>query len=349
MPVITITPKGGLHVGRLGVGREGAWPYVPSDTLFAALVATMAQTREGVLPLDPLPFSLTSAFPRLGNTRLYPRPLVNVRCAEERREQLGKTLTKFAWCSPKIFDALRQREDMTAWADEKYFVQGGEVWLHPDDVPSSFKLLLDFGGKGKPADYNKSFKLWETDPPVARVALHRTSSASNLFHSGRVQFAPGCGLWFGLTLNTPDAEARVKRALERLADSGLGGLRSVGMGGFAYTWASETLNASPGALGVTLARYLPKNAQEIAQTLKAPEAAYQFVVVGGWCWDDDGRPWRRKRVRFVREGSVIGWGGGWLGRVADVTPDGVGHFANEHHVWRYGIAFPLAIEKEAGT
>ncbi len=327
MPIINIAPKGSLHVGRLGVGREASWPYVPSDTLFAAMVAILAQTKDGIRTLDPLPFSLTSAFPRIADTRLYPRPLLDVTCDAETRERLGKTLIKFAWCSPKIFVALRQGQDMTEWADEAHFKQDGEVWLHPDDVPKGFE---------------KVSKFWATDPPMARVALHRTSHASNLFHSGRVQFGSRCGLWFGLTLHTPESEAQVKRALTRLADGGLGGLRGVGMGGFTYTWDAETLEQPPSALGITLARYLPKDASEVKKTLKVAGAAYQFIVVGGWCWDDDGRPWRRKRVRFVREGSVIGWGGDRVGRVADVMPDDVGHFADGHHVLRYGVAFPLA-------
>jgi len=336
MPIINIAPKGSLHIGRLGVGREASLPYVPSDTLFAAIVATLAQTKEGVGSLDLAhpPFMLTSAFPRIGEARLYPRPLLPVECDAEKRESLGKTLTRFAWCSPRIFDALRRGHDVTAWADEKYFVQGGEVWLHPEDVPKGFQKLSKF---------------WATDPPVARVALHRVSNAANLFHSGRVQFAPGCGLWFALTPCAPEDEARLKRALTRLADGGLGGLRSVGMGGFDYTWQTDSLQQPPGELGVTLSRYLPEDAVEIGKTLKAARAAYQLVVVGGWCKDDDGHPWRRKRVRFVREGSLLGWGGGSLGRVADVTPDDAGRFANGHRVLRYGMAFMLPAGSEVST
>jgi len=334
MPIVDLAAKGGLHVGRLGVAREASWPYVPSDTLFAAIVATLAQTPDGVGALEPLPFTITSAFPRIESTRLYPRPLLPIVCNEMQRQRLGKALTKFSWCSPRIFDALRRGDDMTKLAEEGHFRQGGDLWLHPDDVPKGLERPTRF---------------WATDPPVARVAVDRASFAPNLFHSGRVQFAKGCGLWFGVMMNTQEGEATLRRALTRLEDSGLGGLRSIGMGGFSFTWQEESPAHSPAPLGVTLARYLPKDANEIGRTLGDPGAAYQFVVVGGWCRDDDGRPWRRKRVRFVREGSVLGWGGESLGRVADVTPSQVGRFANGHRVLRYGLAFMLPAGAEVAS
>ena len=43
-------------------------------------------------PFDPPPLRVTSAFPRVGDVRLYPRPLVRFQVARERREILASGL-----------------------------------------------------------------------------------------------------------------------------------------------------------------------------------------------------------------------------------------------------------------
>jgi CRISPR-associated protein Csm4 len=327
MIAVDLHPRGPFHVGELGVGREETLSYVPSDTLYAALVsAWVALGDQG--PFDSSPLRLTSAFPRVGALRLYPRPFVRIPAAQEQRDELGKTLSKFEWCSERIFALLVRGADMTTLAVEPNFVFG--VWFHPDDKP--------------PADA----KFWATKPPVPHVAIDRLDNAPNLFHSGRVTFGPGCGLWFGVEYDAPDAALCLERALGYLADAGLGGLRSTGHGGFDFAVQEAVAPVSQTSSGyaVTLSRYLPASPAEIASALKAEHAAYKLVRVGGWCHDDAGQAWRRKQIRMAREGSVLGWNGGALGRIADLKPDGVGQFG-DRPVLRYGLAFPIPVAKEA--
>ncbi|MBN1875841.1 MAG: hypothetical protein JXA33_16580, partial [Anaerolineae bacterium] len=135
-----------------------------------------------------------------------------------------------------------------------------------------------------------------------------------------------------------------------LADAGLGGLRSTGHGGFTFELSDFTMfNRNLSDYAVTLARYLPAGAAEIASTLQASHAAYKLVVVGGWCQDNTGHPWRRKQVRMVREGSIIGWNNEALGYIADVVPElppGMDQFGGRP-VLRYGVPFPIPVAKEA--
>jgi hypothetical protein len=76
------------------------------------------------------------------------------------------------------------------------------------------------------------------------------------------------------------------------------------------------------------------------------------VDVGGWCTDDAHRQWRRKTVRLLAEGSVIGWPGTPVGRLIDATPEADAvkrdaRFENGRRVYRYGLAFPVDVRKEA--
>lgn len=334
MIAVDLHPRGPFHVGELGVGREETLAYIPSDTLYAALVAAWVACGDKG-PFDPPPLRLTSAFPRVGTLRLYPRPFVRLKVERKQRDELGKTLAKFEWCSERIFALLLRGSDMTPLAVRDNFIGG--VWFHPEDeLPPA------------PRGEAQWKRFWATQPPVPHVAIDRLDNAPNLFHSGRLTFGPGCGLWFGVEYNAPDGPARLERALGYLADAGLGGLRSTGHGAFVFTVhdaVTPALQATSG-YAVTLSRYLPANAAEIAVALKAEHAAYKLVRVGGWCQDDAGQPWRRKQVRLVREGSVIGCAGSPIGRIADLKPDGVGQFG-DRPVLRYGLAFPVPVDEEA--
>lgn len=336
MIAVDLHPRGPFHVGELGVGREETLPYVPSDTLYAALVTAWRVLMDPG-PFVPPPLRLTSAFPRVGNLRLYPRPFVRIHAARERRDELGKRLLRFGWCSERIFILLLQGADMTPLARPEHFIGG--VWFHPEDIPHI---------PPPPEGEEQWARFWAVSPPAPHVTIDRVSNRPNLFHSGRLTFGPGCGLWFGVEVLAADGRVRLERALNYLADSGLGGLRSTGHGAFRFTLGEAVLPAppNPSLYAVTLSRYLPAGPEEVAVALQSPGAAYRLVWVGGWCQDDAGHPWRRKPVRMVCEGSVLRWDGRPLGSVADLKPDGVGAFG-DRPVLRYGLAFPVPVAQEA--
>ena len=340
MIAVDLHLRGPFHVGELGVGHEETLSYIPSDTLYSALVsAWVARGKRG--PFDPSPLRITSAFPRVGSFRLYPTPFVCINVSRERRDALGKALTNCAWCSERVFARLIQGADLTPLAQKANFVGG--VWFDPADLA---QLPPPPNGE---AGWRR---FWATRPPAPHVALDRVSNAPNLFHTGRATFGPGCGLWFGVEYAVDDGASALGQALDYLADAGLGGMRSTGHGAFRYEMGGspprlpQLVSEGKPAYAVTLSRYLPDSAAEAAAALQAPRAAYKLVRVGGWCQDDAGHPWRRRQVRFAREGSVLGWSGGQLGSIADLKPDRVGQFGGRR-VLRYGLAFPVPVAEEA--
>jgi len=340
MMAVDLYPRGSFHVGELGVGREETLPYVPSDTLYAAFVYAWTVAGEPG-PFVPPPLRITSAFPRVGSLRLYPRPLVRLHVGQEQRRELGKKLARFSWCSERIFAHLLQGADMTPLARQENFID--DIWFHPDDraqLPPPPP-----GPGGQPGEW---VRFWSLQPPTPHVAIDRVTSAPNLFHSGRLTFGPECGLWFGVEWVAPDARARLERALHYLADAGLGGLRSTGHGAFSFALqeAATPVPPNPSGYAVTLSRYLPASKEEVAAALQADRTAYKLVWIGGWCQDDAGHAWRRKQVRMVSEGSLLRWDGRPLGQVADLRPDGVGTFG-DRKVLRYGLAFPVPVSQEA--
>lgn len=372
MTIITLAPKSSFHIGEpVGIERQGGLAYIPSDTLFAALVTTWAETGELTrwlpqLNASPPPLLLTSAFPCLYNgsvekpqatLRFFPRPMVKINASKEAKDTGGKDFKKAAWVSERLFERLVRGDTVDeALSNERCFGPGG-IWVTPEELPHDAAQRRKGAEDEKPTlrvDAEDRLKpLWKQwDTP--RVTLDRVSGASQLYHIGRVTTADQVGFWFALC---GDAEvvAAAQRALALLADSGLGGLRSTGHGAFTWSAAQDDLPRMHGqsAYAVTLSRYAPYDAAEARRTLQCPHTAYSLVNVGGWCMDDVHHAWRRKTVRLVSEGSIIA--NDARGRLVDVTPERPREWQeaatpwpfNARKVYRYGYAFTVGITASA--
>jgi CRISPR type III-A-associated RAMP protein Csm4 len=188
--------------------------------------------------------------------------------------------------------------------------------------------------------------------------VDRQRNASNIFHTGRLTFSPGCGWWFGLAWLQPEQKVghsgqtlaqRVEQTLNLLADTGLGGERAAGYGHFdcQQVGASQWDDPAPGQLFVTLSRYHPRPA-ELPTALQDNAVAYKLVSVGGWLnspgADGQAKAQRRRRLWLVAEGSVVRTvGNGPWGDVTDVRPVYPGAGVEfPHPIWRYGLACPVA-------
>jgi CRISPR-associated protein Csm4 len=338
----------GFHFGLRGLEQEDSAAHCPSDTLFAALVATLADL-EGDAAVkaftDPIndrqsPFLLTSVFPRAGNLLLFPFPAIKVELTQQPGQR--KLLKRLRYVSPIIFKRILERQPMDAYADQKdeqgVFLQGGKVWLaveETDALPAEWQSLSP--------DKLQERRVWRSRP-VDRVTVDRISSASAVYRIGRTVYAPNCGLWFGVQwpdgIDT-DAQTQLETLLWHLGDRGLGGERSVGYGQFTWDTLTSPLDlpepASESAL-LTLSRYLPRK-EELPAALRG-NASYRLVTIAGWLNAPGQQAQRRRQVRMLMEGSVFEpvvpapWG-----RLTDVQPKGW----DAHPIWRWGYACPVGV------
>lgn len=343
--VYRLTLNAPLYVGTLGIDREETLTYIPSDTLFGALVTAWSMLGQsqilGALPefaAQPatFPFRLTSAFPYAGSVRFFPRPQQYLSNLTESIDP--KRYKKADWVSETIFNRLRRGETPLEYDPNVNFIQGKNVWLTRQERK---QITAELNLPDAPDDPNNDLHLWgQTVAP--RVTVDRQDNTSNLFHSGRVTFVKGSGLWFAARGEHPDW---IETGLTYLQDAGLGGLRGTGHGAFQYAlWPEAPTLPKPGQEDyfINLARFAPTQV-EIDTTLRRPSAAYKLTTVGGWCQDELAHPWRRKRVRLVTEGSYLGWSEQINGQLVDVTPaTSIAKF-NGRKVYRYGLAFPVSV------
>jgi CRISPR-associated protein Csm4 len=367
MPVLQpyyLAFRGGLHIGTRGVNLEEAAMHLPSDTLFAALLdawrraggdaASFAAPFVTDAP-DP-PFLLTSAFPFAGGVRFYPMPadLARLFKAATIRDR-GKALKHIRYLSEALLRKALQGspldddlfpEDQRAEPVGGVALQGGSYWLAEDETPA-----LPDGLRRDPGRRHALRYLAVANPErVPRVTVDRISSSSTIYHAGRLTFAPGCGLWFGvwfpggdrsLAPDGPTFSEAMGRLLQMLAEEGLGGERASGYGAFTMKAGSPAIvlpDPVAGELALLLSRYHPR-AAELPGALAAPDAAYRLAAVAGWLRSPDGAAQRRKRLYLVEEGSLVCPPAYPAGDVTDVRPTYENPAGDvPHPVYRYGLA-----------
>jgi CRISPR-associated protein Csm4 len=381
MPSLTLyhlTPKSAFHLGQRGVGLEETSVHLPSDTLFAALVASQVELSgeaDSLLapfqPAQHAPFLLTSAFPRAGRVRFYPAlPLSQLNLPATLKVERLKELKRIQFISETIFERASQGEALEAWlpakdeagisaSDQGLYLHGRSLWLTASeaaDLPPAWQQ------KGKIDQFYRALRhrpVWRV-AKVPRVTVDRRRNASNLFYVGRLSFSPGCGWWFGLAWQQAEhpLQGKISQLLQQLEDVGLGGERAAGFGHFAAEMMGTRAWDGPahGELFVTLSRYHPRSAEELAAATGDEAAAYKLVSVGGWFHStqahtrSQAKAQRRRRLWFMAEGSVLraGSDGPW-GEIVDVRPayDEPNHFP--HPVWRYGLACPVRLARTDET
>jgi CRISPR type III-A-associated RAMP protein Csm4 len=363
-----LEPRGGrgFHFGEEGLELEESAVIFASDSLFAALVATLAEQEgnERVKTwLQPFaegepPFRLSSLFPYVGGLALLPMPSIRMQFKEDAGKDSEeppvprKFGRKVKFISPVIFQRICAGEEMNAYVDEGEngrFLQNGTVWFSREEVEQLPSEWIDPEEDAKDVDKRRAFlrspetlrtrNVWYQDR-VPRVTLDRLTNASNIYLTGRVSFSEKCGLWFAAVYEDKTRQADVENLLHHLADRGIGGERTNGYGAFNVMSPPHLTFPKPvtgNGYAVLLSRFMPADKAETQRVIENEKAAYRLVRVGGWMNASLGS-FRRRRVHMLAEGSLVPAGIG--GKLVNVKPKGVNL---SHDVYRSGLALTMPV------
>lgn len=272
--------RGGLHIGTRwrDAGRSGSF-----DSIRYAFFSIIAKLDAGgrryrkiccTILQNPSRCAVPAdlRIPLCGRTALLSNAAGFIRLFEAvSLEKRSKSLKKIRYFSEGLLQRALKGEKLDSWLfpeDEKdthskgLALQGGALWLLPDEIgklPESFR---------KAESVLPMLNVWK-EARTPRVTIERISNASNIYQAGRVQFAEGCGLWFGVDWCKPDEtfaegvayKSAFQQALEVLQGNGLGGERSSGYGAFNSKPMSTTFfydEPKSDGMAYLLSRYIPR-------------------------------------------------------------------------------------------
>ncbi|MCL1465977.1 type III-A CRISPR-associated RAMP protein Csm4 [Argonema galeatum] len=335
------------HFGEVGIGIEETGERVRSDTLFSAWISAYARLFEKDAVEELLQQFLDSSTPpvRISSTFIYreegdrtiyylPRPLqFPINYPKDNDLEFFKTYKKLNYLPLEVW----QR-----WYQGVGFLGTDREELIAETKGKSNGHLCQAGT----FDYKKAFKIGQ-EP---KIAVDRITRATNLYHTGFVQFLweqnsddinSLSGLYFLLHFSESDRhlEDNLHAALHFLGEEGIGGERSSGAGLFTIEWfqldKDESWKNAIAFIGgnhhclISLFWELP-----LPDGL-LNDASYEILERGGWI---AGYQLRRKMVRMFAEGSVFPLPPS--GKLADVTP---GEY-KLHPIYRSGISLSLPIK-----
>jgi CRISPR-associated protein Csm4 len=343
------------HFGELGIGIEETSDRLRSDTLFSAWIVAYARLfgKDAVeellqqfvnnAPSPPMRISSTFIYRDKGAIYYLPRPLkfpINYP-AGDGDLKFFKAYKKLNYLPLEVW----QR-----WYQGEGFTESDRSVLIAETEGKSDKHLNEHLRQAGTFDYKQACKT-AREP---KIAVDRITRATNLYHTGFVQFQwqqngngieSLSGLYFLLYFpeHNPQLEHKLRAALHLLGEEGIGGERSSGAGRFEVEWLplpeawQKVVDFSEGN------HY---NLMSLFWELPLPEeflndASYEIQERGGWI---TGQQLRRKMVRMFAEGSVFR--SAPLGKLADVTPRELIATSGEykvHPIYRSGIGLSLPI------
>lgn len=338
--------KNPAHFGEVGIGMEATSDRVRSDTLFSAWISNYArlfgkEAVEELLQQFPTqnnsqltpPFRISSTFiyrerdkNRNPEQTIYylPRPLKSPLNYPPEDLKFFKTYNKLNYLPLEIWQRWYQGTGFTD-ADQK------ELENHSDDKTQGNLATAET------FNYKKACKIHQ----LPKIGIDRVTTATNLYHTGFVQFASEenpAGLYFLLELSPAGEELadKLQAALHLLGEEGIGGERSSGAGRCKVHWLDlpkkwqQVVNFQDGEFQTLISLFW----DDSITSNFLENSSYEIQERGGWIVESQ---IRRQMVRMFSEGSVFSTP--LTGKLVDVTP----REFKKHQIYRSGISLTLPI------
>ena len=311
------------------------WPRGPSrpiysDTLFGAFCwayravrGSEAVTRLLAKATDAPPFVTSSAFPVLrtprGVIRTYPTPLIALQKTLSRHGSTGEPLDRHHFRNDVRNDQIIRELERIPYVSEQILhdvTSGKRLESLREQAAASAERdrIISAGVLSRPEELEDISGLRGGMPPCRETDVLRNqtdrvtgAAAEGMLFSVPARFyAAGVGLWFALRAEALDPFIP---CLRYLADTGIGGKRSVGMGQFSIPIEEVHEVSLPAASNpsrfMVLSRYVPEPGEIFPED---PRGSYRLVP---WLPKREtrgaapGRAVFKGRLLVMQEGSVL--------------------------------------------
>ncbi len=290
-----------VHFGIEGIGQERIEDRGRSDTLWGAIIQQWLLLYPQDVPEQlclQAPFLVSSCFPLINDIPFYPLPLgaldylfAEITATNDQRLTF-KDLRGIRFVCKDLFTSI---------------IQGGKVAL--DDIRPDTAFPLPPASLatecGQPDAY---YSL--SQRPRLRIDQLSGGPVDGAFYYCADQYfnsAGKSGLFFLASFVSEGAQQRFEAALRLLADTGLGGDRSVGRGSFVASEAipSDLPCGSSTDSHLLLSLYHPTKDEVGRGILKAPDTAFYLVRRVGHAAAPQVSQYRRSDLWMIEEGAVV--------------------------------------------
>lgn len=320
-----------LHLGDVRDDYSISLKSVASDTMYAALIASLAKLGETIPDNGDLKCTISSLFPfyqkdKANNDAVlfFPKPLKQTvphsQAAIEKRKKIKKV----------------------SWLDASYFSKAlkGEQLFDNDSTINKIKceFLSD-------KEFDTDFITSQVSP---RVSVSRTGVENAVpFYMDRIIFKDYSGLFF---IAAGDISL-LEKALNLLQHEGIGTDRNVGNGYFEYDKATIELDILEKTdYAISLSSFVPENKEQLTQMLDSEKIAYNFQRRGGWITTPPFNSYRKNAIYAFTYGSVFKHCCNSMevhGKVdINLKPDISWNSGITHPIWRCGRALFLPFKNE---
>lgn len=319
-----------LHLGDARDDYGVSLKSIASDTMYAALISSLAKLGEEIPKDGDLKCTISSLFPFYqkdkadGNAVLFfPKPLKQTLPKSKKAVEERKKIKKVTWLDASYFTKILRGEQLF---DEQTI--GGNA------IQGEFMTdaLID-----------KDFISSQVSP---RVTVSRDfSEDAKPFYMDRVTFKGYSGLFF-----IADGDVSLlEKALNLLQHEGIGTDRNVGNGYFEYEKDLIDLEIPDDANFVmSLSSFVPESKEQLQAMLESNEVAYDFQRRGGWITTPPYNTLRKNVIYAFTAASVFKSqcsGIECKGKVSvDLKPEINWDAKLEHSIWRCGRALFLPIK-----
>ena len=304
---------GPLHISNTRDDYGVSLHTISSDTLYAALTATLAKMGKNIPADGDLGCVVSGAFPYYQAdataipTLFFPKPM--------------------AYTIPTTDNTQIKKMKKVAWLDKYYL----EQVLNGQELSEADVQLHVYGSYLT----NRSFEPFIDSQVNARVTVSRSGEDAKPFYMDEVYFKGHSGLFFLAEGDT----SLIDEVLPLLAQEGVGTDRNVGHGYFEYKKEHLEIQVPDSTdMGLILSTFIPEDKLQLEQAIDNQQVAYELVRRGGWITSAPYNTLRKNAIYAFAEGSVLS--GNHVGKIVDLAPNGL----INHPVWRCGKTIVLPIK-----
>lgn len=341
--ILKCKPNAQFHFGQIAIDEntslDDTSEYLHSDTLFSAIINTAAKVypqsvNNLIERFEKGDLAISSGFYCVeieAGQYVYflPKPLsCNALKLDNGSRDKFKKLKKVKYISKKVWE-----EGITPnrWEKECVFLQKKFV-LHPNELPESLRTEV------------QDIRIFDKHS-LPKVKVHTAMQEDNLYIQTNIQIqdnyllnpTPEVHFYFLLKTHNPEADyyKQLKTVIRFLADMGIGGERSAGLGQLeGVSFQDFSLNIPTSGAWSNLSLTIPQSEDESSQL-----TCYELVSRGGRA---TGRKVaqdqleRLRQVRMVKEGGVLQ--SSIDGRTMSIAPT-----TTDTPYLRYGQCFALPL------